>query len=245
MYAFFKHIGSLGDSLIINGLIHRWAQECTQLFYYPNPQHFNTLLKLYEGHDNIVICRSEDTYNSLKQQFTPIREISPWQYISTTLDTEQAYWLNWDRQIYEFYGELYKVRYEGFKLPKNLKTANTLFNNLVEPGERYIVRHQFMNSLTETFSNFNITPFNPENLRVIDITPTLAPCIFDYVTLLQNAEQIHVTPSSIFCLVDSINHLIPGKKYLHLTRKDYASQYNSFLNNFCWTPISYSKKFKS
>ena len=246
---FFKHIGSLADAFVINGLVHEeFLQEPdTHLMYLCNPKHTKTLKKLYEDFQNVSIigCNSvfDMLYNSMKTAVSSSK-VTPWQYTVTQVDIENSYWINWDRQIYEFYNVPFKYRYEKFRLPMHNTQSDVLFNSLVERGERYIVRHAHMNSLHETYVNYDISPFNEEGLRIIDITPDLSQNFLDYVTLLQNAEQIHVTPSSVFCLVDSIHNSISAKKYIHLVRKDYCSQYNSFLNNFCWTPVVYPNELR-
>jgi hypothetical protein len=246
---FFKHIGSLGDAFVINGLVHgEFVKDPdTHLMYLCNPKHTKTLKKLYEDSHNVSIIDDEVVFDGMYQSLkkaVACTNVLPWEYITTQVNIENSYWINWDRQIYEFYNVPFNYRYTKFRLPLYNTQSVELFNSLVEKGERYIVRHAHMNSVHETFVNYDISPFNPENLRIIDITPELSDNFLDYVTLLENAEQIHVTPSSVFCLVDSIHNLISAKKYIHLVRKDYCSQYNSFLNNFCWTPVVYSNKMR-
>jgi hypothetical protein len=248
-FVFFKAVSSLGDAFVLHGMIrYKYLEDASNhVIYLCNPRYFKTIEKMYEDYDNITIIHDEHLFNGLcsvlkKNEPDPVE--NQYVFISTKVTPLESYWLNWDRQIYEFYDVPFKARYSHFQLPKNNEGSARLFAKLVEPGERYILRHAFMSSLNETYANFDVSYFNPENLKVIDIVPNLTDNFFDYVDLITHAEQIHVTPSSTFCFIDGIHHLTSGQKFLHLIRKDYLSQYNSFLNNFCWTPVFYPEEVK-
>ena len=63
-----------------------------------------------------------------------------------------------------------------------------------------------------------------------------------YKTLIENAEEIHCVPSSVFCFVDSITKLTKAKLFYHDVRKQTIMRINNPWNDHRWTKINYDTK---
>lgn len=231
---------ALGDMFVTNAIVHHYAERSSQLFIPCNETNFPTAKSLYQDTPNIHIV-SGNEYESLKLTLPNPTNIMPWTFWNTEITLTDAKWVNWERQLYEYFDLPYSLRYKNFKLPSNIPNSKSLFKQLTGESNRYIVIHRTMFSLREHSVNFTINHFNPENLPIIEITKAQTPNVLDYYDLLINAEQVHVVPSSIYCFIDSISSHMKGKLYLHNVRDSFLSQLNCNWNA-SWNVVHYPEK---
>jgi hypothetical protein len=211
------HTGTLGDIFVLSGAIRHFAEEVADKVYVLTRDPYLSIVKdLYSDSDNIVIhSYSEQPYPQ------PILK-SPDVFFTTPQHIPPI----WDEQFYAHYNLPFAYRYTKFRIP----SANT---RLQSPNEKYI--------LTSTnFRNTKITFTSNSNLKVIDLTEELAFNPLDFIYLIENAEEIHCVPSSIFCLVDSIRPKKP-KLFYHDIRIDTVMRVNNSYNKH-WNIVPYARK---
>ena len=239
---FFKDGTSLGDVFVINGLIHHASEQVANTYYYCDKRYEETAQCLYQDFPNIHIISDANEYDRLLSAEPFPLIIEEWKYVATEIGPERALYMNWERQLYEWCELPFSMRYKNFKLPKHIEGSDELYEKLTEGETDYVIAHKQMGVQVETRVEFNIEPHNPEGYKVIEIVPGVTDNLLHYVKLLQHAKQIHVLPSAVHALVDSIGPSCEGKFFLHDLRKSWLSQLNCLWNGARWTKVLYEAK---
>jgi hypothetical protein len=90
----------------------------------------------------------------------------------------------------------------------------------------------------------NVPAFREANgllpIKIIEIEEGITDNMMHYVKLIQNAQEIHVVPSSFHCLVDSID--TNAKLFFHDLREKTSMFINSSWNTKQWTVVNYNQR---
>jgi hypothetical protein len=233
---------SLGDAFVYSAIVHYYAERCNELHYPIIPQYADTLTSLYKDVNNIIPIifpsdKLQDIY-LFEQEYCNNNCLS--KILRPPIYADYSYIFNtyipymWDEQIYTLLELPFEIRYKNFRLPKNLDSANKLYNSLVSNNEKYILVHT---GSSERIDGYAIEISTDK--KVIDLTKPLSNNMLDYVYLIQNAEEIHCVPSAFYCLVDSIYNQTKGNLYYHDVRSSTIINVNKVWNNTPWKIIKY------
>ena len=240
---FFMSTTSLGDSFVLTGIIHHYGDRCNELHVPVMSGQFETLSTLYQEHPNIKVI-SGDSYNNDDTAYIEKHKLGRIMRVEYLRWPIRNYGVvpMWDLQLYSNFELSFGLRYSNFRLPKNIKGSDELYERL-SGGEPYILVHRF----TADHPNgmpVNIPAFREMNglppIKIIEIHESITQNMMHYVKLIQNAQEIHVVPSSFQCLVDGID--TPAKLFFHDIREKTAMSANSQWNNFKWIMVSYPER---
>jgi hypothetical protein len=202
----YHHLG-LGDHFICNGLVNHLSEQ--KYIHLPcQDSYFDTIKALYRENMNVTVFKifQEPTDIELYAQKNnlPVLKVG---FENLWKDTTV-----WYRSFYAQYNIPYEYRYEKFKIPSNLPSANDLFDSLDLSGP-YAVVH---NASSASSQGYPINLILDSHIKkIIHIDPTVSKNMLDWLNVIQNAAEIHVVPSSVFCLVDSIAKTLKSKLYYH------------------------------
>jgi hypothetical protein len=160
----------------------------------------NTKVKLIEWKE--IDSITNEGY--LERFSCPVVEVNAWKYRPLPN-------IGWYRYYYEQFNTPYKYRYEYFKLPKNIDGGARLYDMF--GSKPYRVIHNATSEL-----RYELEINNYSDLANVYITPEWTSNLLDWTPLLLNAQEIHVTHSSVYNLVDSLDKQITAKKYFHDVR---------------------------
>ena len=248
------HTG-LGDHIICNGMVHAFTDVC-DIVYVPYRKHFRESMEtLYEGFDKIKLLEFPDidiTRNKhLLEDFANKNECSMLSAADPAIqytrllrrlpDGKIDYAnlaINSDRQMYEIVDVPFSMRYTKCNIPLKTKNSKNLFDSLYK-GRDYMLVHKYSSNKNDGYPvNLNVGG-NANNLDVIEIQEGVTNNIFDYLDLIYNAKEIHVVPSSIGCLVDSIVDRAPGRLFFHNVKASVETQVNCEWNKYRWSVVGY------
>jgi len=239
------HVGnSLGDVIVCTGIIHHLAKSTETLILDTNPFYKESLMCLFSDFPNILPLTKTE-YAIFKQDKGPIEEI-----VAPSASSMPIVFPNgekgsapfaWERQHYENFDLPFSTRYTQFHMPRHIPNAHALYETLMEGEENYIVTNRFM-GVELNYANYFIDRWNPHKYKVIDITPHMTTNVFDFVELFRHAKQIHVVPTSIHQLVDSMVNDISGELFFHNIRANFWSPVNCQFNEYRWKIINYLDK---
>lgn len=135
----------------------------------------------------------------------------------------------WDEQFYTYYQVPFSYRYSKFRVD--------LISKPLGPSTKdpYCVVANKMRS-----ADLTVPIEIPTTLPLIYLTEELSPNPLNFIPLLLNASEIHVVPSSIFCLADSLR--LKAKLYYHDLRSDTKMRINNRFNPNKWNIIPYDRK---
>jgi len=128
--------------------------------------------------------------------------------------------VNWDATFYAGYDIDFTKRWSSFKCDRDLNREEELYKKLNPDNLPFIFIHnKYTLVKTEKIR---------KDLFVIDLTEGHTDNIFDYLTLLEKAEEIHACDSCIVHLVES---------YPNVGKKLFYHNYPSRSSGMHWTPL--------
>jgi hypothetical protein len=112
----------------------------------------------------------------------------------------RAQGLSFDQAFYQQVGLSFKKRWTDFNVIRDIAEEQSLFEHFNLKKDSYIFIHD------DPKRNFNINREHIVNkdLPVFIPEKTLKNNIFDYITILENAKEIHCIDSSFKLLADSV-----------------------------------------
>lgn len=253
---FFLGALTLGDNFVYSGIVHHFAEK-TNEFYIPiELKFFNTINTLYQDYDNIKVI----AFTHPQQEIDFIRENNISKISSNRLfqfnselqfGTPHKENINscvvplWDMQVYDDFELPFSMRYKNFKLPKYIEGSDELFDRLSN-SEPYILIHRHTGAGTSPIDIDTYRTNNnlPNHYRVIEIDESITDNMMHYIKLIENAKEIHVAPSSFFCLVDSMLDRTDAILFYHNIRASTLMRVNSKWNNYRWNIVEYEYSTK-
>lgn len=244
---------SLGDYFVCNALVRDFAELAHSVTMPVLPQFLATVGCLYQDCSNVRLVPylgKEEEQNFIKTNnlsvvnFRTIFENSEiWFNGDTAPATVPVYW---DRQLYEHFDMPFSRRYRDFRLPTNIHGAQELYNRLNPQQEPFVLWHR-RGSNSPGGVEIDLASWRPSagldpNLKIIEVDLGHTPNLLDYVLLIERASEIHVIPSSMHCLVDSISTKISAILFYHDIRKNTLMQPNCRWNQWRWNVVKYPHK---
>lgn len=180
------HLG-LGDAFIMNALIRALAAKHTSLIFPIKYCNIPTAKLLWSDLNNLKLTPVEDDAeaNSLAANFGGTKLMLG--YYGKNFNDGRP---GWDRIFYEQAGIPFESRWDKFKIGRRLTHKehkfNTPFALIHEDVERGFV---IPNSRKPDMPSFTIWK---------------SDTLFDFLWMIENAEELHLIDSSVACLADSI-----------------------------------------
>ena len=241
---FFIGTSSLGDCFVLAGIVNYYADRCNEL-HVPTMSggQFETLSTLYQEHPSVKVILSE-SYNNNDTAYIEKHKLGRIMRVEYLRWPIRNYGIvpMWDLQLYSNYELSFGLRYSNFRLPKHIEGSEELYDQL-SGGVPYILVHRCTADHRSGIP-IDIPAFrkmsNLPPIKIIEIREGITDNMMHYVKLIQNAQEIHVVPSSFHCLVDSID--TKAKLFFHDIREKTAMSVNSQWNNFKWVMVSYPER---
>jgi len=215
MIYIYHHLG-LGDHIICNGLVRYYCEIHNQVSVFCKPHNYNNVSYMYRDNKNIVIL--------------PIGEdVAVEKYINENKIKNNTiyvgFWLlngfsnyRFDEGFYVSLNLPFNIRFDKFFFQRDLKKELDIYFNLNPNDEPYIFVHDV--DKNKVRKDFKIIK-NPTQYS-----------IFDLITLIEKAEEVHVMESSIKNLINSYKFEKP-KFFYHQYVRNYPEYNNTQgLNEF-------------
>ena len=206
----YTHLG-LGDHIICNGIVRYVAEQCKSVYVFCKKHTFNNVEYMYRDNCNIhVVPVGEDA--------EVVKFINKFNLHDKTIRIGFEYLTIYpsERFDFSFYKALnlpFEYRFEKFFFTRDIKKEQKIAAELNPTQEDYIFIHGDLDR-SKIRNDLKIIE-NPEQYK-----------IFDLLTLLENAKEIHLMESSLKCLINSFKMLKP-KLYYHQYARQYPEYYNT------------------
>lgn len=217
----YHHLG-LGDHIVNNGMVRYFYKQYGNLTLFAYKHNVKNVQYMYRDLDKFQVIGVEsdsqtDHYiennnlDCLKIGFNDLAKVMP----------ELAF----DKAFYKLAGLDFSVRFDEFYFQRDLRKEEELLQTLNPTGEKYIFVHDDasrgfsidMNKVTKDYKIImNDRGFN----------------VFDYITLIENAEEIHFMQSSFKELMCSYKLEKPT-----LYQHNYVRQYDESMNSSGLNPF--------
>jgi hypothetical protein len=211
----YHHLG-LGDHIICNGIVRYYSELYDKVSVFCKPHNYESVKYMYRDDKNIdILPIGEDSdvnnYIMLNKIENDVIKVG-------FENLKKVVTQSFDIGFYESSKIPFLVRFNYFYVNRELDIEQKIINDLNPTGEKYIFTHNVDKSKIRT------------DLKIIDNPINYS--IFNLISLIENAEEVHLMESSIKCLVNSYKMDKPKFFYHQYVRK-YPQSYNTVgLNKF-------------
>lgn len=212
-----QHTG-LGDYLICNGLVRELSKQNKIIL--PVPEiYLESVTFMYRDNPNIL-CTNLDYLNS-KDIFNKILTIGyDWSYHIKDFPNE-----NFEEMFYRHAQVNFNHKRDSFFVQRDIIREETLLHSLLNFYEPYTVIHEYNDR-----NDVKIKKDYIKSKKIISIgVDVKSTNIFDYISLINNAEEVHVIESSLFCLIDLCQHITNNNLYCHRYAKQQVISAGSWM----------------
>ena len=220
MLYIYTHQG-LGDHIICNGLIRHFAEINEKVTVFCKPHNLSNVKWMFRDNPKInVISLGEDQetinyihLNNLYEKTLFVGHKRLWdEFLPPICES-------FDHAFYQMCGLPYEYRFSKFYIERDLLKEKEVYDYVNPNNEPYIFIHGDIDR-SKIRSDLRIIE-NPSQFN-----------IFEIISILQNAEELHLMESSIRCIVNSIE-LSKPKIFYHQYVRGYDDYHqNRSINNF-------------
>lgn len=183
----YTHLG-LGDQIICNGMARYFVDLYKELGIFCKTKYYDNIKYMYRDDNRItIIPLPEPDYWVEKYIYDNKIEKD---VIRAGFEKGKSFNLPFDESFYKCVDLPFEYRFTKFFLPRYLDKEIAILNIINPEREEYIFTHNVDRSKVR------------QDLKIIE-NPT-EYSIFDLLTLIENAKEVHLMESSIKCLVGSI-----------------------------------------
>lgn len=195
------HLG-MGDHIVLVGLVNHIAENHDPdkiIYLLCKENNFVNVKKLFEDTKNIIVLNTKgvDEYVAA-QQILSSKNLSYLKIGHEKYNVNYELLNNWDcGQVFYHLAQIpYEYRFTKFKLNYD-KEKNVVALKTLNPDDKpYVFVHD------DPKRNFNLSPQIDSKYHII--RNDLRFSLLEYVSVLQNAEEIHLMPSAFYCLIESL-----------------------------------------
>jgi hypothetical protein len=230
----FQHLG-LGDHFISYGIIVEISKRTRNLYVLCKPHNHTTCRSILAGLGNAVSVPSKRLLISSDEFKTAVEAAIELQADLFIIGHNPSIRLDsWDRDFYSISGVNFSNRYSSFSpnmIPEPADSTRSLVRTL---PPRFRLVHL---STSEGLSRINLVANNDP---VIEVDTSLSDDLLQWMYVALQAAEIHCVPSSFYCMIDSFNHLLSARLFLHENRVSFKLNPNNEHNGFKWNRVSYA-----
>lgn len=217
----YPHLG-LGDQIICNAIVRNIAKKFNDrtVILFCKPHHYTCMQFMYRDIDNLLIIKADD--NEVHEQIDSYSESDKVYIGHHNLNTYLQCSKSFDEAFYNQVGLSFNRRWSDFKVIRDYSSEEDLFkqSNLTKNNYVFIHEDPTRHLLIDRKHIFN------KDLPIFIPTQDTTNNIFDYLTILENAAEIHCMDSCFRLMADSIlsdrQHLYYHLTLLNSIKKDYT-----------------------
>jgi len=217
MITILHHLG-LGDAIMLNGMVRHFAED-EHVCIFVQKHHLESVQFMYRDIEDRVKIKVVNTTNAqemwsqVEGKVLPLATyrlpIDVWKYIMEGPPTEMV---NWAHSVYIQAGIPPKYMYSKFKVVRDKSKEITCEH------DDYVFIHD------DESRGMKINSDHPNVFRITPDIITKNPNIFDYLSVIENAKEVHCMDSCYAWMINMMEIGNPSKNFLHL---DVKGNYNT------------------
>jgi len=207
------HLG-LGDHIICNGLIREIIKDCDLLLFPVKHHNLLTVKRMFSDIDEkisyVPVSSDQEMLHTYYQSKNKIAKT-----IRLGIFFENNFIKNGEKFCESFYrhaGIDYEKRWDAFRFCVNSEKEEYIFENLFNNDFIFVHddKHRGLDIRKDLLPNDTYV-YRPLHKLAQESNTT----IFDYIPLLEKAQEIHCMDSSFACMIDHLPSLRNKTKYIH------------------------------
>src|SRR5210317_103437 len=217
MITILHHLG-LGDAIMLNGMVRHFAED-EHVCIFVQKHHLESVQFMYRDIEDRVKIKAVNTTNAqemwsqVEGRVLPLATyrlpIDVWKYIMEGPPTEMV---NWAHSVYIQAGIPPKYMYSKFKVVRD-KSKEIKYEH-----DDYVFIHD------DESRDMKVNRDYPNVFRITPEIVSKNPNIFDYLSVIENAKEVHCMDSCYAWMINMMEMGDPSKNFLHL---DVKGNYNT------------------
>jgi hypothetical protein len=214
----YHHLG-LGDHIICNGMVRHFCKKYDNIVVFCKDQYYENVSYMYRDLNNLEIFSfldDQQVIDFINRNITVKNNlIKPgFENLDSCLDR-----MTFDEAFYYLAGLDFQIRFDEFYFERDLEKEEEVCKTLNPDGEKYIF------VLDDPKRGYNIDMDKVTNEYKV-IRNDYQFKMFDYIKLLENAEEIHTMQTGF---LDMINSYQMNKPKIH--RHNYVRNYPASIHS--------------
>jgi hypothetical protein len=212
----YHHLG-LGDHLICHGIVRYFCNEYNDVnvYLFVKPHNHDSVQFMYHDLKNLKLIQGYDQDADRYLSEHNIQNFLKIGFSNTFFGNN-----NFDKGFYAQVGVPFENRWDLFYVERDLNKEKTIYD-YYNINSEYVFLHDD--------SRFVINDKYKKDVNYISPKIGLTTNIFDYLTLIENSQEIHCIESSFLFLIDS---MIKGKKvFIHRYSRGYSDAEKPLLSD--------------
>ena len=209
----YHHLG-LGDSFICNGIIRYFSEQIKNIKIFSKQHNFDTVKFMYRDNPNIevIVINNDNDVNNYLGNLNEICYIlkvgfeNLWANATNPQGLHFSTNPSFDVRFYEIIGLNFDLRFDKFKVQRDLDREKEFFKTFNVSKKDYIFVHD------DDRYKIDVSKIETK-LQIIKPKLNLTSNIFDYCYLIENAKEVHTIESSFQFMIDSLN--LNNENYVH------------------------------
>jgi len=224
----YHHLG-MGDSLLCNGLVRYYAELYDKVYVFAQPINFDNVVFMYRDNPCItIICKTDAEVKSF-MRLNPNHK-----YLMTGHTSEYVFKLNQTKEFtfeegfYKMANVPFEYKWSKFYLQRDFEKEKEAFEIAgIKKGEEYSFIHDDVKRgriFKPEYINNSLKSIHPAELQTINF--------FYFLSIIENAKEIHVHNSSFANIIDTMQLKVNNLFYHKYIVKDCRDQI--FNKNMNW-----------
>ena len=213
----------LGDQIVAAGLVNYLSQKFAHVYWICRERYVVSVNHLMQAVHNVTIVSCPFEHPNMEEAGIQFINDLCNQHNAQLFHAQHGWTYNtqlsWMEGTYEQYQLPYQARYDYCPPILPGPRSQKLFDSLRPNNKPYVLCH--LTSSEKDSYDVDVFQGRPKdifrNKDILYITP-LTNNIFDWVDLLQNADEIHLVPSSIYTLCEALGSRLTQPIYFHHIR---------------------------
>lgn len=211
MLTILHHLG-LGDAIMLNGMVRHFAEK-DDVCIFIQKQHEDSVRFMYRDLTNIKIkllnsTNAQEMWSQVEGQILPLATYKlPNQHWDFATNGPLSEMVNWAHSIYIQAGIPPKYMYSKFKVVRDRDSE------IKYEHDDYVFIHD------DVSRGMKIDTSHTNTYRVTRDRLDSNSNIFDYLTVIENASEVHCMDSCYAWMINMMEIGNPSKNFLHLNVK--------------------------
>lgn len=233
------HHHGLGDALVCNGFVNYFSKK-RLVYLLIKEKYIPSVECLYMENKNVKVVpltgHHFDAYSNIVPNWIRKELNDDFEFLQVGFNLDGYQHNRYDYFFYEQVNLPFEYRYTKFKAPPILK-RQLKFHKKYAPKDKYVLIH---NTSSQGHHPHMKVETDYEKVYVNDV---LTDNIFDWLYVAFRAEEVHCTPSSFYCMMDS--YRTKNKLFFHYVKTGVELNPNNKFNNHKWNLVHYSAEYRN
>ncbi len=204
----FHHL-DLGDNIMCHGIIREYCKTYEKVIIFSYPHNYPSISFMYRDLDNLEIIKAD---KQSARDF--VKKSTKTEFDVKKIGFENLAWTSnipLEKQFYQLANVNLSKKWGNFFIKRDKKREGFLFKKEVK-SKKYIFLHE--DEKRKFLIKRNL--INNKKYQIIEPNKNSTSNVFDYMTIIENAEEIHVIDSCFMFLIDCMKYKNPNQKlFIH------------------------------